>query len=171
MRSGKKGRPRSSKLAVSPDVLPACSLLWSKMKRTKSKKAIGSTRKVETDCLQWGCSIQWKRFEPHPPSPSGLQKLSGRIRHWPVPNYLSDFTQVFAKESFDALPEPWPWDHTIELVPGEKPSGCKVNSLSPSEKRELDAFLKENLESRRIRPYKVPDGFPSLLHQKEGWRP
>jgi hypothetical protein len=64
-----------------------------------------------------------------------------------MPDYLSDLTQVFAKESFDALPEPQPWDHAIELVPGEKPSGCKVYPLSPSEQRELDAFLKENLAS------------------------
>jgi hypothetical protein len=71
-----------------------------------------------------------------------------------VPDYLSDFTQVFAKESFDALPEPRPWDHAIELVPGEKPLGCKVYPLSPSEQRELDAFLKENLESGCIRPSK-----------------
>jgi hypothetical protein len=41
-------------------------------------------------------------------------------------------------------------------VPGEKPSGCKVYPLSPSEQKELDAFLKENLETGRIRPSKSP---------------
>ena len=69
-----------------------------------------------------------------------------------IPDYLREFDNVFSKESFDALPESKPWDHTIELVPGAEPTGCKVYPLSPSEQQELDAFLQENLDSGRIRP-------------------
>lgn len=58
-----------------------------------------------------------------------------------VPDYLRDFDDVFAKESFDVLPDPKPWDHAIELIPGEKPAGCKVYPLSPSEQKELDVFI------------------------------
>ena len=57
---------------------------------------------------------------------------------------------MFAKENFDILPEHRKWDHTIELIPGAEPKSSKVYSLSPLEQAELDAFLKENLRTRRI---------------------
>ena len=67
-----------------------------------------------------------------------------------IPAHLREFSAVFSKESFDVLPDPKPWDHAIELIPGGAPSGCKVYPLSPSKQKELDAFLKENLETGRI---------------------
>jgi len=71
---------------------------------------------------------------------------------WPVPEYLKEFDSVFSKASFDALPESRKWDHAVELIPGEKASNCKVYPLAPTEQKELDQFLKENLETGRIRP-------------------
>ena len=73
-----------------------------------------------------------------------------------VPKYLQEFTSVFSKQSFDVLPEPKEWDHAVELIPRSKPSGCKVYPLSPAEQKELDAFLKENLETGQIQPSKSP---------------
>ena len=73
-----------------------------------------------------------------------------------TPDYLQEFNDVFSKESFDALPDFKPWDHAIELIPGAKPTGCKVYPLSLSEQKELDAFIQENLDSRCIRPSKSP---------------
>ena len=64
-----------------------------------------------------------------------------------IPDYLKEFTSVFSKESFDILPEPREWDHTIKLIPGSKSSNCKFYPLSSVEQKELDAFLKENLET------------------------
>ena len=68
----------------------------------------------------------------------------------PVPEYLKEFTSVFSKQTFDVLPEPKEWDHAVELIPGSKPSSCKIYPLSPAEQKELDMFLKENLETGRI---------------------
>jgi hypothetical protein len=59
-----------------------------------------------------------------------------------VPVRFREFSTVFSKESFDTLPESRPWDHAIELVPGENPSGCKVYPLSPTEQKELDALIR-----------------------------
>ena len=73
-----------------------------------------------------------------------------------IPEYLREFKDVFAKESFDTLPERKPWDHAIGLEPGSKPTNCKVYSLSPREQVELDAFLQENLHTGRICPSKSP---------------
>jgi len=57
---------------------------------------------------------------------------------------------VFAKEDFDILPEHCKWDHAIELIPGAEPKSSKVYPLSLLEQAELDAFLEENLRTRRI---------------------
>jgi len=75
---------------------------------------------------------------------------------WSVPEYLKEFDSIFSKESFDALPESKKWDHAVKLIPGEKASNCKVYPLAPTEQKELDQFLKENLETGRIHPSKSP---------------
>ena len=73
-----------------------------------------------------------------------------------VPSCYHDFADIFSKESFDSLPERRPWDHAIELTPGNHAINCKVYNLSMEEQRELDSFLEENLRSGRIRPSKSP---------------
>src|SRR5467141_3473802 len=81
--------------------------------------------------------------------------------------YLREFHSVFSKESFDDLPESRPWDHAVELQPDATPKGCKVYPLSAFEQKELDAFLKENLESGRIRPSKSPMASPVFFVKKK----
>src|ERR1700761_8604882 len=85
----------------------------------------------------------------------------------PVPDYLKEFTSVFSKTSFDVLPDSREWDHAVELIPGSKASSCKVYPLSPTEQKELDAFLKENLETGRIRPSKSPMSSPVFFIKKK----
>ena len=84
-----------------------------------------------------------------------------------IPTHLREFSAMFSKESFDVLPDPKPWDHAIELIPGGTPSGCKVYPLSPSEQKELDAFQKENLETSRIRLSKSPMASPVFFIKKK----
>jgi len=68
----------------------------------------------------------------------------------PLPAYVVKFQSMFAKEDFDILLEHRKWDHAIELIPGAEPKLSKVYPLSPLEQMELDAFLEENLHTRRI---------------------
>jgi hypothetical protein len=84
-----------------------------------------------------------------------------------IPEYLQEFEEVFAKESFDVLPECKVWDHAIELLPDSTPKSCKVYPLSPNEQEELDAFLQENLASGRIRPSKSPMASPVFFIKKK----
>jgi len=85
-----------------------------------------------------------------------------------IPPHLREFDAVFSKDSFDDLPESKPWDHAIELIPEANASkGCKVYPLSVSEQKELDAFLKENLNSGRIRPSKSPMASPVFFIKKK----
>ena len=85
----------------------------------------------------------------------------------PVLEYLKEFTSVFSKQTFDILPEPKEWDHAVELILGSKPSGCKIYPLSPAEQKELDTFLKENLETGQIQPSKSPMSSPVFFIKKK----
>jgi len=85
----------------------------------------------------------------------------------PLPAYVAEFRSVFAKENFDILPEHHKWDHAIELTPGAEPKSSKVYPLSPLEQVELDAFLEENLRTRRIRPSKSPIAAPVFFIKKK----
>jgi len=84
-----------------------------------------------------------------------------------IPPHLRDFHSVFSKDSFDELPGTKLWDHAVELTPDASPKSCKVYLLSTSEQKELDAFLKENLESGQIRPSKSLMAAPVFFVKKK----
>ena len=84
-----------------------------------------------------------------------------------VPPHFQHFTHVFAKESFDTLPEQKQWDHAIELIPDAKLSNCKVYPMSVAERVELDCFILENLETGQIRPSKSPMASPCFFIKKK----
>jgi len=84
-----------------------------------------------------------------------------------IPPHFREFHSVFSKDSFDELPASKPWDHTVELVTDATLKTCKVYLLSASEQKELDEFLKENLESGRIRPSKSPMAAPVFFVKKK----
>lgn len=90
-----------------------------------------------------------------------------RTFHDGVPPQFHNFEDVFAKESFDALPSQKQWDHAIELLPGALSSNCKVYPLSPKELTELDDFIRENLATGRIHPSKSPMASPVFFIKKK----
>src|SRR5271155_195783 len=117
-------------------------------------------------------------FLPHPPEDicasstistrlAEAFKVNSAATLLSVPDYLQEFKDVFSKKSFDVLPEHKDWDHAIELIPGEKAAGCKVYPLAPSKQKELDLFLKENLETGRIRLSKSPMSSPVFFIKKK----
>ena len=59
------------------------------------------------------------------------------------------------------------WDHAIELIPGSKPTDCKLYPLNRQEQEQLDAFLKENLETGRIQSSKSPMASPFFFVKKK----
>ena len=73
-----------------------------------------------------------------------------------IPEQYREFVKVFAKESFDALPDQKPWDHVIKLKPGSKAVDCKIYPLFSEENKKLNEFLNKNLKSRRIRLLESP---------------
>ena len=123
---------------------------------------------METRYSSLVCINPQKRSMLPPPSLNALQKPSSRTKTLLLLEKTVPLRQktslpisknsalCFYKEFFDILPDPKPWDHAIKLVPGGAPSGCKVYPLSPSEQKELNAFLTENLEFGHIGPSKSP---------------
>ena len=95
----------------------------------------------------------------------GFRQNSQPSEH--IPPHLRDFHSVFLKDSFDELPGTKLWDHAVELAPDASPKSCKVYPLSTSEQKELDTFLKENLDSGRIRPSKSPMAAPVFFVKKK----
>ena len=73
-----------------------------------------------------------------------------------APEYVHKYKNIFTKESFDVLPPRWPWDHVIELLPGDHEVDCKVYPLNPGEQKKLDEFLVQNLKLECIQPSKSP---------------
>jgi len=78
----------------------------------------------------------------------GFQQNSQPVDHERhIPPHLRNFNSVFSKDSFDELPGTKLWNHAVELTPNTSLKSCKVYPLSASEQKELDTFLKGNLES------------------------
>src|SRR5258706_205354 len=86
-----------------------------------------------------------------------------------IPEHYKDFTDIFSKEAFAHLPPCKAWDHAIELHPDAKLPRGRTFPLSPTEQKELDAFLRENLANGQIHPLKSPIGAPVFfVKKKEG---
>ena len=85
-----------------------------------------------------------------------------------IPSQYRDYVKVFAKESFDALPEKRAWDHAIELTPGDPASiQTKVYPMSMNEQQELERFLEDNLQKGYIQTSKSPIASPVFFIKKK----
>ena len=78
-----------------------------------------------------------------------------------------EFIRVFDEEEANRFPESQVWDHKIKLKEGFQPKSFKAYNLTPEERRELDAFLKENLKKGYIQPSKSPMAIPFFFVKKK----
>jgi len=77
-----------------------------------------------------------------------------------VPKLYQEFQDVFAKQSFDKLPNWKQWDHAIKLIPDAHNFRTKVYPLALVKQKQLDKFLDKNLKSQCICPLKSPMASP-----------
>ena len=84
-----------------------------------------------------------------------------------VPKHYLPYKEVFEKQTFDQLPPRRPWDHAIELIPNAKMMDCKIYLLNPTEQKQLDEVLKEQLETGRIKSSKSPMASPFFSAKKK----
>lgn len=82
----------------------------------------------------------------------------------------NDFVDVFSEEGFQAVPGRRKWDHAIDLQPDwqDKTWKSRIYPLPPSQQKELDEFLEENLANGRIRSSKSPLASPFFFVSKKG---
>jgi hypothetical protein len=81
---------------------------------------------------------------------AALKNSQKKDFHDAVLNYLHNFEDVFAEESFNTLLTCKIWDHTIELMKDANISNCKVYLMSCDEQAELYASIDEHLLTRHI---------------------
>ena len=74
---------------------------------------------------------------------------------------------VFSKDLFGESLARKKWNHVVYLELGAQPMDCKVYPLTPEGQKELDTFLKENLESGHIHESKSPMMSPFFIRQKK----
>jgi hypothetical protein len=69
-----------------------------------------------------------------------------------IPTAYHDCLDVFDKDKANQFPSSRPLDHKIELKEGFEPKSFKSYNLIPEEQKELDTWIKENLDKGYIRP-------------------
>ena len=68
-----------------------------------------------------------------------------------IPEVFHDYLDVFDKNKAKRFPGPHLWDHMIELKEGFELKSFKTTyNLTPEEQKELDQWLKKNLEKGYI---------------------
>ena len=84
-----------------------------------------------------------------------------------IPEEYHEFIRVFNEKEANCFPKSRVWDHKIKLKEGFQPKSFKAYNLTPEEQKELDAFLKENLEKGYIWPSKSPMTTPFFFIKKK----
>ena len=85
-----------------------------------------------------------------------------------LPKEYQQHAQVFSEQRAQRFPESRPWDHAIELkkdAPSTLPG--KIYSLTQSEQKALQEFIKEHLQKGYIRPSKSPYAAPFFFIKKK----
>ncbi|CAJ0950570.1 unnamed protein product [Ranitomeya imitator] len=75
-----------------------------------------------------------------------------------IPEFLSDFQDVFEESKSDALPPHRNCDCAIDLIPGSKFPKGRLFNLSVPEHTAMRSYVKESLEKGHIRPSSSPLG-------------
>ena len=85
-----------------------------------------------------------------------------------VPDVYRRWIHLFREEeSAKALPKHKPWDHEIQLMPGEAPKFGPIYPLSKTELGVLREYLDTNLKKRSIRKSESSAGYPILSTPKK----
>ena len=83
-----------------------------------------------------------------------------------LPERYREWADVFSEEKIHKLPEHSQFDHEIRIIPGAKPPFGPLYQLSEFELQELRRYLKEGLESGKMRRSQSPAASPVLFTPK-----
>jgi Reverse transcriptase (RNA-dependent DNA polymerase) len=104
-----------------------------------------------------------------PPNPA----LEEAIKHLPADaqQLIRDFADVFDETRLQQLPPHRDIDHTIRLLPDQRPPFQQPYRMSQAELDTLREHLNAELASGRIRPSRSPYGAPVLYAYQPGKKP
>ena len=85
-----------------------------------------------------------------------------------LPPEYHEFIEVFLPKEAEKLPPHRPFDHKIELKPGEEPPHYRNRPMSARELDVVKKYLDDHLQKGFIRPSTSPAAAPVLLAKKPG---
>ena len=143
---------------------------------------------LEMPWLQkWNPIIDWNTFSidfspkvkrslhEYPPLEENINKVTistelaqaEKPKKISLPNFCSNFADVFAESTHNQLPPHQPFDHTIDLKDTFVPKIAKVHPLNPKEKETCTTFIEEHLKTGCIIPSKSLQASPFLFVPKK----
>jgi hypothetical protein len=74
-----------------------------------------------------------------------------------IPLAFHKYKKVFSDKEAQRLPKHQPWDHKIDLIPGQQMGKTSVYRLTPPEKIALKDYIKDGLKQGTLHHSKAPD--------------
>ena len=86
-----------------------------------------------------------------------------------IPPAFCKYKKVFLDKKAQWLPKHQPWDHKIDLVPGQQMGKTSVYRLTPPEKLALKDYIKDGLKQGTLRCSEAPNAWSFFfINKKDG---
>ena len=85
----------------------------------------------------------------------------------PVPDWCTDFSDIFLEQTHTKLPPHHHYNHTINLQPTFTPCIAKIYPLNPAELQTCKEFIDEHLKTGQIIHSKSPQASPFFFIPKK----
>jgi hypothetical protein len=86
-----------------------------------------------------------------------------------IPLAFHKYKKVFSDEEAQQLPKHQPWDHKINLIPGQQMGKTSVYRLTPPEKITLKDYIEDGLKRGTLYRSEAPDAcFFFFIDKKDG---
>jgi hypothetical protein len=86
-----------------------------------------------------------------------------------IPLVFHMYKKVFSDEEAQWLPRHQPWDHKIDLIPGQQMRKTSVYRLTPPEKIMLKDYIEDGLKRGTLHRLEAPDACSFFfINKKDG---
>ena len=85
----------------------------------------------------------------------------------PVPDWCTNFSDMFLEQTHAKLPPHRHYDHTIDLQPTFTSCIAKIHPLNPAELQTCKEFIDKHLKMGWIIPSKSPQASPFFLYPRK----
>jgi hypothetical protein len=100
---------------------------------------------------------------------TALAKETAKTPFEGVPLAFRKYKKVFSDEEAQRLPRHQPWDHKIDLIPGQPMGKTSVYRLTPPEKLALKEYIEDGLKRGTLHRSEAPDAcFFFFIDKKDG---